>query len=81
MVFTYFFLHPAISSLDMLQRVKLMHIAPMTFFSGFVLVAASLTLRRWSVDDCAGRQTNGSVGRAIHMPLDWTRVMAVLGGV
>jgi uncharacterized membrane protein len=77
MVFTYFFLHPAISSLDMPQRVKLMHIALGRFFRA-VLVAASLTLVSglWMIARVA-KQTVQS-GGSFNMPLDWT-VMAVLG--
>ena len=77
MVFSYFFLHPATSSLDMQQRVQLMHIALGRFFRA-VLVAASLTLVTglWMIGRVA-KQTVQS-GGSFQMPLDWT-VMAGLG--
>ncbi|MBP8203001.1 MAG: CopD family protein [Pseudomonas sp.] len=77
MVFTYFFLHPALSSLDKPQRVNLMHIALGRFFRA-ALVAASLTLVSglWMIGRVA-KQTVQS-GGSFQMPLDWT-VMAVLG--
>lgn len=77
MVFAYFFLHPAVTSLDAPQRVQLMHAALGRFFRA-VLVAATLTLVSglWMIARIA-KQTVQS-GGSFNMPLDWT-VMAVLG--
>jgi len=77
MVFTQFFLRPAVAVLDPAIRLRLMHDVLGRFFQT-VLVASVLTLVSglWMLGRVA-RQVVQS-GGSFHMPLTWT-VMAVLG--
>lgn len=79
MVFTQFFLRPAVATLEAPERVRLMHDVLGRFFNA-VLVAAGLALG-------SGLWMMGRMGRAaaqsgvkVSMPLEWI-VMAVLGVV
>jgi uncharacterized membrane protein len=77
MVFTHFFLRPAVAQLDPPQRVRLMHEVLGRFFRA-VLVVSLLTLASgvWMLGRVA-KQTVQSGGN-FDTPLAWT-VMAVLG--
>lgn len=77
MVFSHFFLRPALAQLDPPVRLRLMHVVLGRFFR-VVLVASLLTLASgiWMLGRVA-KQVVQSGGR-FEMPLAWT-VMAVLG--
>lgn len=77
MVFTQFFLRPAVSALEPAVRLRLMHDVLGRFFKA-VLVAALLTLASgvWMLGRVAKQVVQG--GGSFQMPLSWT-VMAVLG--
>jgi uncharacterized membrane protein len=77
MVFSHFFLRPALAQLDPPVRLRLMHEVLGRFFR-VVLVASLLTLASgiWMLGRVA-KQVVQSGGR-FEMPLSWT-VMAVLG--
>lgn len=77
MVFSHFFLRPALAQLDPSVRLRLMHEVLGRFFR-VVLVASLLTLASgiWMLGRVA-KQVVQSGGR-FEMPLAWT-VMAVLG--
>ena len=79
MVFTHFFLRPAVAQLEPPVRLRLMHDVLGRFFRA-VLVASLLTLVSgvWMLGRVA-RQVVQS-GGSFEMPLAWT-VMAVLGVV
>ena len=77
MVFAYFFLRPALASLETPQRVRLMHAILGRFFR-VVLPIAGLTLITglWMIGRVAKQTVQA--GGSFQMPLSWT-VMAVLG--
>ena len=77
MVFSHFFLRPAVSRLEPAERLRLMHDVLGRFFQA-VLAASLLTLATgvWMLGRVA-RQVVQSGGN-FEMPLAWT-VMAVLG--
>jgi uncharacterized membrane protein len=77
MVFTHFFLRPAVASLEPAQRVRLMHTVLGRFFKA-VLVASLLTLGSglWMVGRVAKQVVQS--GGSFHMPLSWT-LMSLLG--
>jgi len=79
MVFTHFFLHPAVRRLDTPVRVRLMHDVLGRYFQA-VLAVSLLTLASgvWMLGRVA-RQVVQS-GGSFQMPLAWT-VMAALGVV
>ena len=77
MVFSAFFLQPAVARLDPLVRLRLMHDVLGRFFQA-VLVASLLTLVSgiWMLGRVAKQVVQS--GGSFEMPLAWT-VMAVLG--
>ena len=77
MVFAHFFLRPAVESLEVPARLKLMHAVLGRFFKA-VLAASLLTLGTgiWMLGRVA-KQTVQS-GGSFQMPLSWT-LMSVLG--
>ena len=77
MMFTQFFLRPALGSLEGPQRLTLMQAVLARFFSA-VLAAASLSVLTglWMMRRVAGQ--TAQVGVTTHMPLEWL-VMAALG--
>jgi len=77
MVFTQFFLRPAVTTLDAPVRLRLMHDVLGRFFQA-VLVASLLTLGSgvWMLGRVAKQAVQS--GGSFAMPLSWT-VMAVLG--
>ncbi len=77
MVFTYFFLRPALGTLGPPVRLRLMHDVLGRFFRA-VLVASLLTLASglWMLGRVAKQIVQA--GGSFEMPLAWT-VMAVLG--
>lgn len=77
MVFTQFFLRPALAALAAPERVRLLHAVLGRFFNA-VLVAAGLTLGSgiWMMGRIA-RQT-AQAGLKVNMPLEWL-AMAALG--
>lgn len=77
MVFTQFFLRPALVMLEVPERVRLMHDVLGRFFNA-VLVAAVLALGTgvWMVGRTARQM--GQAGVKFNMPLEWI-VMALLG--
>ena len=79
MVFTHFFLRPAVASLDSPARLRLMHDVLGRFFRA-VLVASLLTLVSgvWMLGRVAKQVVQS--GGSFQMPISWT-IMAVLGVV
>lgn len=79
MVFTHFFLRPAVAQLEAPLRLRLMHDVLGRFFQA-VLVASLLTLASgvWMLGRVAKQVVQS--GGNFEMPLAWT-VMAVLGVV
>ena len=77
MVFTHFFLRPAVARLDPPVRLRLMNDVLGRFFQA-VLVAALLTLISgiWMLGRYAKQLVQG--GGSFNLPLAWT-IMAVLG--
>ncbi len=77
MVFTQFFLRPAVSALEPALRLRLMHDVLGRFFRA-VLVASLLTLASgvWMLGRVAKQVVQS--GGSFQMPLSWT-IMAVLG--
>lgn len=77
MVFTQFFLRPAVASLAAPERVRLMHDVLGRFFNA-VLLAAGLTLASgsWMIGRMARQMAQSGV--KFNMPLEWM-VMAALG--
>jgi len=77
MVFSHFFLRPALAQLEPPQRLRLMHEVLGRFFRA-VLVASLLSLATglWMIGRVAKQAVQS--GGSFAMPLDWT-VMAVLG--
>ena len=79
MVFTHFFLRPAVANLDSPARLRLMHDVLGRFFRA-VLVASLLTLASgvWMLGRVAKQVVQS--GGSFQMPIAWT-IMAVLGVV
>ena len=77
MVFTHFFLRPAVANLDPPVRMRLMHDVLGRFFRA-VLVASLLTLASgvWMLGRVAKQVVQS--GGSFQMPLAWT-IMTVLG--
>jgi uncharacterized membrane protein len=77
MVFSHFFLRPALAQLEPPQRLRLMHEVLDRFFRA-VLVAALLSLGTgiWMIGRVAKQAVQS--GGSFQMPGEWT-VMAVLG--
>ena len=77
MVFTHFFLQPAVASLESPARLRLMHDVLGRFFRA-VLVASLLTLASgvWMLGRVAKQVVQS--GGSFEMPISWT-IMAVLG--
>lgn len=79
MVFTHFFLRPAVASMESHARLRLMHDVLGRFFRA-VLVASLLTLASgvWMLGRVAKQVVQS--GGSFQMPIAWT-IMAVLGVV
>lgn len=79
MVFTHFFLRPAVASLESPVRLRLMHDVLGRFFRA-VLVASLLTLASgvWMLGRVAKQVVQS--GGSFQMPISWT-IMAALGVV
>ena len=77
MVFTHFFLRPAVARMDSPARLRLMHDVLGRFFRA-VLVASLLTLASgvWMLGRVAKQVVQS--GGSFQMPIAWT-IMAVLG--
>lgn len=77
MVFALFFLRPATLTLEVSQRVRLMHDALGRFFKA-VVVAAVIVLASglWMIGRVAKESVQAGLG--FNMPLSWT-IMAALG--
>jgi uncharacterized membrane protein len=77
MVFSHFFLRPALAQLEPPQRLRLMHEVLGRFFRA-VLVASLLSLATgvWMIGRVAKQAVQS--GGSFQMPVEWT-VMAVLG--
>jgi uncharacterized membrane protein len=77
MMFSHFFLRPALAQLEPPQRLRLMHEVLRRFFAA-VGVAALLTLATglWMIGRVAKQAVQS--GGSFAMPLDWT-LMAALG--
>lgn len=77
MVFAHFFLRPAVATIEVPKRVRLMHDVLGRFFKA-VLYAAGLTLVSglWMIARVAKQTVQA--GGSFQMPIEWT-VMAALG--
>lgn len=79
MVFAQFFLRPAVATLAVPDRVRLMHAVLGRFFNAALLAAAlALTSGSWMIGRLAREMAQSGV--KFNMPLEWM-VMAALGGV
>lgn len=79
MVFAQFFLRPAVATLAVPERVRLMQEVLGRFFNAALLAAAlALTSGSWMIGRLARQMTQSGV--KFNMPLEWM-VMAALGGV
>lgn len=79
MVFAQFFLRPAVATLAVPERVRLMHAVLGRFFNAALLAAAlALTSGSWMIGHLARQMAQSEV--KFSMPLAWM-VMAALGGV
>ena len=76
MVFAHFFLRPAVATIEVPKRVRLMHDVLGRFFKA-VLYAAGLTLVSglWMIARVAKQTVQA--GGSFQMPIEWT-VMAAL---
>lgn len=79
MVFSHFFLRPAVAQLEPAVRVRLMHAVLGRFFNAVLLVAIlSLATGTWLIGQVARQVVQA--GGHFAMPLEWM-IMSTLGGV
>ena len=77
MVFSHFFLRPAVMSLEVAERVRLMHEVLLRFFNAVsVAVLVTLVTGLWMIGRVAKQLVQSGAG--FSMPLSWT-LMAGLG--
>ena len=77
MVFSHFFLRPAVMSLEVAERVRLMHEVLRRFFNAVsVAVLVTLVTGLWMIGRVAKQLVQSGAG--FSMPLSWT-LMAGLG--
>ena len=77
MVFAHFFLRPAVMSLEVAERVRLMHEVLRRFFNAVsVAVLVTLVTGLWMIGRVAKQSVQSGAG--FSMPLSWT-LMAGLG--
>jgi uncharacterized membrane protein len=77
MVFAHFFLRPAVMSLELPERVRLMHEVLRRFFNAVsVAVLVTLVTGLWMIGRVAKQLVQSGAG--FSMPLSWT-LMAALG--
>jgi len=79
MVFSHFFLRPAVATLEPAQRVRLMHDVLGRFFNAVLIAAvAALASGSWLIGQVAKQVVQA--GGHFAMPVEWM-IMATLGGV